>query len=108
MPLGKRFCKDMKHKNFYQGIETVKDSSHYPVREMVEAVNGDAGYEGEINYIPTGEAIRQMGDMAEALAMDQLVQSEKARRLLGWQAHHDGFIPDIHTYFRSWLAYHGD
>ncbi len=56
----------------------------------------------------TGEAMKEIGSMAEALAIDQLIQSEKARRLLGWQPRYDGFITDVRTYFRSWLAYHGE
>ncbi len=50
------------------------------------------------------EATRQMGDFTEALALDQQITSEKARKLLGWSPRHKGFLNDVDLYFAAWKA----
>jgi hypothetical protein len=51
------------------------------------------------------EAARKMGDLAEALALDQHVDSRKAVRRLGWQPRHGGFLDGVATYFEAWKAH---
>jgi hypothetical protein len=46
-----------------------------------------------------------MGDFAEALTLDQHVDSRKAVRRLGWQPRHGGFLDGVVTYFEAWKAH---
>ncbi|GAB4315684.1 MAG: NAD-dependent epimerase/dehydratase family protein [Candidatus Zixiibacteriota bacterium] len=85
-------------------VFNVTDRSRTPMREMVEAVARVTGYQGQIQYIPKDEAVKQMGGFAEALALDQRIESGKATRVLGWQPRHGGFVENVDLYFASWKA----
>ena len=80
------------------------DESHSTVREMVNAVAKVVGYSGQIDFIPAEKAAQSMGDYAFCLALDQHVDSEKAVRLLGWQAKHANFVEEVDIFFNSWKA----
>ncbi len=54
------------------------------VRRVAEAFLDAAGG-GEVKPWPLAEARKALGPMADALAMDQRVSSDKARRELGWK-----------------------
>jgi nucleoside-diphosphate-sugar epimerase len=85
-------------------VFNVTDRSRFSVREMIEAVAGAAGYQGDIRFVPVAEAAAKMGHFAECLALDQHVDSRKAVRLLGWQPRHSGFVDEVGSCFRSWQA----
>ena len=85
-------------------VFTVTDGSHTTIREMVTAVARVAGFKGEIKFVPLSEAAKQMGDFAEALALDQRISAEKATRRLGWSPRHQGFLRDVDLYFATWKA----
>lgn len=55
-----------------------------PVRKTAEAFAEAAGG-GDVLDWPIAQARQRLGPLADALAMDQRVSSEKARRELGWQ-----------------------
>jgi nucleoside-diphosphate-sugar epimerase len=80
------------------------DGSSATVREMTGAVARVTGYTGQIQFVPTAEASYTLDGFAECLTLDQLVDSGKASRLLGWQPKHRGFIDEVETYFQSWKA----
>lgn len=80
------------------------DRSCGSVREMAEAAARAAGYGGEIHYVPVAEAAKTLGDLAECLALDQLVDGRQAERRLGWRPRHNGFVGDIEAYFEAWKA----
>ncbi len=48
-----------------------------------------------------------MGDFADALALNQHVDSGKAVRLLGWQPRHGGFLDEVEVFYRAWKARQG-
>jgi len=48
-----------------------------------------------------------MGDFAEALAINQHVDSGKAVCLLGWQPRHGGFLDDVEVLYGAWKANQG-
>jgi hypothetical protein len=50
------------------------------------------------------QAAQKMGDFAECLALDQHVDSGKARSRVGWTPQHRGFTPDASLYYASWKA----
>jgi len=61
------------------------DGSARRVREIAEAASLDAGAGGRAESWPLEEARKTLGAFADALVLDQLVSSEKARITLGWQ-----------------------
>ena len=60
--------------------------------------------DGEIHATPVAEAAASMGTLAEALALDQHVDSRRAVRLLGWQPLHGGFADEVDECFEAWKA----
>lgn len=82
----------------------VTDRSRATIRDMVEAAARAAGYAGEIRFVPAAEARMTMGGLADALAIDQHVDSRKAVSRLGWQPRHGGFADDASSYYAAWKA----
>jgi len=58
----------------------------------------------QIDFIPLTQALDEIGPLAEALALNQLVDAKKARRLLNWQPHHQSFRTEVDTYYWAWQA----
>ncbi len=85
-------------------VFNVTDRSRFTVRECAAAASRAAGAEGRVAVWPVAEAAQEMGPMAEALALDQHVDSSKAVRLLGWQPRHGGFVDGAARYFAAWSA----
>ena len=86
-------------------IFNLVDSSAATVMEMSSAAAKAAGNIKQLEFIPLDKTVQEMGAMAEALAIDQVVDNSKARRLLDWQPKHKGFIPDVETYYEAWKAH---
>lgn len=87
-------------------VFNLTDRSSSTVRDMANAVARVTGYAGQIQFVPVGEASQTLDGFAECLTLDQLVDSGKAGRLLGWQPKHRGFIDEVETYLQSWKAAH--
>lgn len=83
----------------------VSDHSRWTVGEMAGAVAQVTGYENEITYVPVKEASRELGAMAEALALNQHVDAGKTERLLNWKPKHHGFVNEADLFYQSWKAY---
>jgi nucleoside-diphosphate-sugar epimerase len=88
-------------------IFNVTDRSRAPVRRLVTAAARAAAFEGEIRWIPVEEAHKKMGGFADALALDQHVESRKAVARLGWQPAHGGFEDEVEIYYAAWKAAQG-
>jgi len=88
-------------------IFNVTDRSRFTVVELATAAARAAGYKGEIPLLPLAEAKKTMGDFADALALNQHVDSGKAVRLLGWQPRHAGFLDEVEVLYRAWKARQG-
>lgn len=88
-------------------IFDITDRSRATVREMAEAAARAAGKPGAVRFVPVEEAAKTMGDMAQALALDQHVDALKAVRLLGWQPRYDGFVDGVERYYAAWKASRG-
>lgn len=80
------------------------DDSHLTVAEMVSAARRVAGIDEAIEWIPYAEAVTRIGNAAEALALNQLVANDKARKLLGWQPQAPDFVAGAQRYFNEWRA----
>ncbi len=88
-------------------IFNVTDRSRAPLRRLAVAAARAAGFTGEIRWVPLDEARRKMGGFADALALDQHVDSRKAVARLGWQPTHSGFEDEVETYYAAWKAAQG-
>jgi hypothetical protein len=53
------------------------------VSDLVEAIAGHVNVRPSVRHVPIAEARKKMGAYADALAMDQVVRSPRARAL-GW------------------------
>ena len=85
-------------------VFNISDRSRSTVHKMANAVARVTDYSNDITYIPLEDAKKHMGDFAEALALNQHIDSRKAVRLLGWQPKFGGFVDEIETYFEAWKA----
>ncbi|HKC11558.1 MAG TPA: NAD-dependent epimerase/dehydratase family protein [Vicinamibacteria bacterium] len=86
-------------------VFNVTDRSRDTVGEMAAAAGAAAGITAPLEHVPLEAAARKMGDFAEALTLDQHVDSGKAVRRLGWQPRHGGFVDGVATYFEAWKAH---
>jgi nucleoside-diphosphate-sugar epimerase len=83
------------------------DRSRATAREMAEAASRAAGKGGKTATLSLPEAEKRYGALARGLALDQHVDSAKARRLLGWNPCFDGFCDDAPRYHAAWMAARG-
>jgi len=78
---------------------------HPTVHQLLDAIVQVSSFTGTIRYIPLSEGLEQIGPNAEAIALDLMVDSSKASRILGWQPRHPGFVEEAQVYYHSWLAW---
>jgi len=71
------------------GIYHVNDEADESVSEIVEAVANHAKMEPDIRHMPLDEARVKLGPYADALALNQIVRSPRAREL--------GWVPTLHS-----------
>lgn len=77
---------------------TLLFAAHGPavrVREVAEAASRAAGAGGKVDAVPIEVARQTMGPVADALALDQQISGERAKRLLGWRPHRPGVLEEI-------------
>jgi nucleoside-diphosphate-sugar epimerase len=67
------------------------DGSVFRVREIAAAASAD----GQTEAWPLEEARTTLGAYADALALDQLVSSDKARAMLGWKPRGASILDDL-------------
>jgi len=77
------------------------DGSADPIGAVAEAFVEAAGG-GAVETRPLSEARRELGPMADALAMDQRVSSAKARRELGWSPRLDSAARNAALLLTGW------
>lgn len=88
-------------------VFNLADETTASVGELARAAATAAGYHGPIGLTAATAAEAQLGPLAEALALDQRLSSERARRLLGWRPRRSGFIAEALTYYAAWRAGQG-
>lgn len=86
-------------------VFNIADDSRHLVSEMVQAVAKAAGNSKGIKYVAVEEAEKNLGPMAEALALDQQIANNKARKLLGWKPEKGSFISGVNVYYNSWKSF---
>ena len=66
------------------GVYHANDEGDETVNDLVAALSEHAKTEPSVRHVPLTEATKKLGSYAEALALDQIVRSPRARAL-GWQ-----------------------
>ena len=69
----------------------------YRVAEVAEAASLGAGAKGKTQSWPLEEARKAMGPFADALALDQQVSGDKAKKELGWTPQAGSVLDDLKT-----------
>ncbi len=64
------------------------------VAEMAEAIRASVGA-GRVELWPLDDARNALGPFADALALDQAVSGQHARRVLAWESRGSGLIADL-------------
>ena len=80
------------------------DGASARVRDLVDAAVRASGRPAQVTYVAPADAPEGERAFAECLALDQVVDASKARRLLGWEPRHTGFVHDAAAYHRAWAA----
>ena len=71
------------------GVFHANDEGDERVNDLVAAVAPHLAMPPDVRHVPIDEARQQMGPFADALALDQLVRSPRARAL--------GWTPSLHS-----------
>jgi nucleoside-diphosphate-sugar epimerase len=71
------------------GIFHANDEADERVEDIVEAIAHQAKMRPDVRHVPIDEARKKMGPYADALALDQIVRSPRARAL--------GWAPSLHS-----------
>jgi nucleoside-diphosphate-sugar epimerase len=71
------------------GIYHANDEADERVEEIVEAIAGHVRMRPDVRLMPLPEARAKLGPLAEALALDQRIRSQRARTL--------GWVPTLHS-----------
>jgi nucleoside-diphosphate-sugar epimerase len=69
-----------------------------PLIEIARAASEAAGAEGRVESWPLDNARQLLGAFADALACDQVVSGEKAKRELGWRPSRRSIIDELRSY----------
>lgn len=64
------------------------------VAEIGEAIRASVGAD-RVEFWPLDEARKSLGAFADALALDQTISGQHARRVLAWEPHGPGLIADL-------------
>jgi nucleoside-diphosphate-sugar epimerase len=71
------------------GVFHANDEADERVRDIVEAIARHVRVQPDVRHVPMEEARAKMGQYADALALDQIVRSPRARAL--------GWAPTLHS-----------
>ena len=75
------------------GVFHANDECDERVNDLVAAITGHVSISPSIRKVPLTEARKKMGVYADALALDQIVRSTRAREL--------GWAPSLHAVSRN-------
>ena len=85
------------------GIFHATDDGAETVNELVKAICEHAPTEPSIRHVPLAEARKKMGPYADALALDQIVRSPRARAL-GWAPTLTSVAGNAARLFEEWKS----
>lgn len=76
-------------------IYNAADNTSFTVREMARAASNGAGTNGAVTSWLLDDARNALGAFADALVIDSSVNSQKARKELGWQTRSSTILDDL-------------
>jgi nucleoside-diphosphate-sugar epimerase len=88
------------------GICHAVDDSREPLESCARAVYEARGHRLQLELVAPEKARQTLGDFAEALAIDQEVESRKTRQALGWTPRRN-FLSSVGEQWREWDAAKG-
>jgi nucleoside-diphosphate-sugar epimerase len=83
------------------GVFHATDGGAETVNEIVAALSGHAPTQPSVRHVPLPEARKKMGPYADALALDQIVRSPRARAL-GWSPTLHSVAGNAARLFEEW------
>ncbi|HEX6974704.1 MAG TPA: NAD-dependent epimerase/dehydratase family protein [Vicinamibacterales bacterium] len=83
------------------GVFHANDEGDETVNDIVEAIAGHAPTSPSIRHVPIAEARQKMGPYADALALDQIVRSPRARAI-GWNPSLHSVAGNAARLFEEW------
>lgn len=83
------------------GLYHANDEGDERVNDLVAAIASHAPIRPSVRHVPMAEARQKMGPMAEALALDQIVRSPRARGL-GWHPALHSVAGNAARLFEEW------
>ena len=69
-----------------------------PLIDIARAASDSAGAEGRVSAWPLDEARQSLGGFADAIACDQVVSGERAKRELGWRPLRHSILDELRSY----------
>lgn len=84
-------------KSHAAGVYNTADNTSFTVREMAQAASYGAGKNGAVQSWPLEDARKALGPFADALVLDQRINSQKARKELGWQTRSSTILDDLRS-----------
>ncbi|HME91822.1 MAG TPA: NAD-dependent epimerase/dehydratase family protein [Myxococcaceae bacterium] len=85
------------------GIFHGVDGHPLRVAEIAKAISEAAGQGGKTRSIAIEEARRQLGPVADALCLDQLVIAPRSTEL-GWKPAYRDFLSSVQAAYREWIS----
>jgi nucleoside-diphosphate-sugar epimerase len=86
-----------------RGIFHAVDGTAIPLAEVARAASEAAGKGGATRSVPLEEARRGLGPFADALTLDQVVESRRTAEL-GWRPEHPNFLGEVAKVYQEWQS----
>ncbi|HEV3484736.1 MAG TPA: hypothetical protein VG106_04970, partial [Vicinamibacterales bacterium] len=83
------------------GLYHANDEGDERVSDLVTAIGAHAQIRPSVRHVPLAEARQKLGPVADALALDQIVRSPRARAL-GWQPSLHSVAGNAARLFEEW------
>lgn len=83
------------------GVYHANDEGDERVNDLVDAISGHLALKPSVRHVPLAEAKKKMGPLADALVMDQIVRSPRARQL-GWSPTLHSVGGNVARLFEEW------
>ena len=86
-----------------RGIFHAVDGNAVPLAEVARSASEAAGKGGATRSIPIEEARRTLGPFADALALDQVVETRRGVEV-GWRPEHPNFLGEVEKTYQEWKS----
>jgi nucleoside-diphosphate-sugar epimerase len=86
------------------GVFHAVDGAPMPMADVAKAAGRAAGATEEPRSVPVEEARKELGPVADALCLDQVVAARRSREVLGWAPRYGSFAEGAVPAYREWKA----